>query len=168
MAALSKFWDFLLKGQSGTALDQVQPPGFGLGLFSDMHRDGGRVPDALETSAVPPQEKGRPAPEETLLATPQTFQTSSLNDSIATDGTSHTVIDLAGLASPDGFTIQGDAAYDNAGFGVSDAGDVNGDGFGDVIVGARLGDDGGFAAGEAYVIFGKAGGLNTIDLTGLD
>ena len=50
---------------------------------------------------------------------------------------------------------------------VSAAGDVNGDGYDDLIVGAPSGDDGGSYAGEAYVVFGKAGGFGTIDLTGL-
>ena len=76
-------------------------------------------------------------------------------------------IDFTGLAPADGFIIQGDAADDRAGWSVSSAGDVNGDGFDDIIVGARLGDDGGIDAGEAYVIFGKASGFGTIDLTGL-
>ena len=57
---------------------------------------------------------------------------------------------------PDGFIIQGDAAGDHAGWSVSAAGDVNGDGFDDLIVGAPYGDDGGTDAGEAYVIFGAA------------
>jgi Ca2+-binding RTX toxin-like protein len=76
-------------------------------------------------------------------------------------------IDLTGLVPADGFIIQGDVAFDNAGISVSSAGDVNGDGFDDVLVGAFGGDDGGTAAGEAYVIFGKAGGFGTIDLTSL-
>ncbi|MCP5089911.1 MAG: hypothetical protein GY949_03205, partial [Gammaproteobacteria bacterium] len=75
-------------------------------------------------------------------------------------------IDLTGLAATDGFVIQGDAAGDDAGRGVSLAGDVNGDGFADLIVGAHKGDDGGSDAGEAYVIFGKASAFGAIDLTG--
>ena len=76
-------------------------------------------------------------------------------------------VDLTGLSAADGFAILGDADGDNAGWSVSSAGDVNGDGFDDVIVGARRGDDGGTNAGEAYVIFGKASGFGTIDLAGL-
>ena len=67
-------------------------------------------------------------------------------------------IDLATLAPADGFIIQGDAAGDEAGTSVSSAGDINGDGFDDLIVGAPFGDDGGDDAGEAYVIFGSAAG----------
>ncbi|HEV2748376.1 MAG TPA: integrin alpha, partial [Allosphingosinicella sp.] len=74
-----------------------------------------------------------------------------------------------GAANPAGvtmLTIRGDASGDLLGKSVSGAGDVNGDGFGDLIVGAYGGDDGGTGAGEAYVIFGKASGwTNPIDLS---
>ncbi len=92
------------------------------------------------------------------------------------DGTTvvRRVIDLESLAPADGFIIQGDRAYDNAGISVSDAGDVNGDGFADLIVGAYRGGDGGHEAGEAYLVFGKEGGFGgpmggrqVVDLTNL-
>ncbi|HEV2748236.1 MAG TPA: hypothetical protein VGW34_13170 [Allosphingosinicella sp.] len=65
-------------------------------------------------------------------------------------------IDLTALSPDQGFVIQGDLAGDNAGRAVSAAGDVNGDGFDDMLVGAPMGNDGGSDAGEAYVIFGIA------------
>src|SRR5690606_37927033 len=68
------------------------------------------------------------------------------------------VLDLTNLSPADGFIIQGDAASDQLGINVSYAGDINGDGIDDIIVGATGGDDGGSNAGEAYVVFGKAGG----------
>jgi Ca2+-binding RTX toxin-like protein len=76
-------------------------------------------------------------------------------------------IDLSVIAAAEGFVIQGDLAFDLAGFSVSSAGDINGDGFDDVVVGAPEGQDGGRAAGEAYAIFGKASGWTNIDLTTL-
>jgi Ca2+-binding RTX toxin-like protein len=84
-------------------------------------------------------------------------------------------IDLAEMSSSEGFIIQGDAERDSAGFSVSSAGDINGDGFDDLIVGAPRGDDAGFKyGGEAYVVFGSAsgfgvdvGGRQIIDLTTL-
>ena len=79
------------------------------------------------------------------------------------DGTGRQVMDLANLAPAEGFIIQGDANDDHAGASVSGAGDVNGDGYADLIVGARLGDDGGTDAGEAYVVFGKASGFGSRD-----
>jgi len=48
----------------------------------------------------------------------------------------------------------GKAADDNAGLSVSDAGDVNGDGFADILVGAEGNDDAGTNAGKAYLILG--------------
>lgn len=54
-------------------------------------------------------------------------------------------------------TLDGRAAQDNFGFSVSGAGDVNGDGHADVIVGAPLNDTGASAVGQAYVFFGGPG-----------
>ena len=82
------------------------------------------------------------------------------------DGSGRQVIDLTSLSAAEGFIIQGDAAAEYAGLSVSAAGDVNGDGFDDLIVGARLGDDGGNAAGEAYVVFGSGAGFGTADGSG--
>ncbi|MFN4143611.1 Ig-like domain-containing protein [Aestuariivirga sp.] len=82
------------------------------------------------------------------------------------DATGRNLIDLTTLTPAQGFIIQGDIAGDLAGNSVSRAGDVNGDGFADLIVGASLGDDGGLSAGEAYVIFGSASGFGTADATG--
>jgi hypothetical protein len=63
-----------------------------------------------------------------------------------------------------GFKIVGEVAGDTAGYSVAYAGDVNGDGFADVIIGAIGEDAGGNYAGAAYVVFGKAGGFGTVDL----
>ncbi|GAG53072.1 unnamed protein product, partial [marine sediment metagenome] len=79
---------------------------------------------------------------------------------------------MATLNASQGFIIQGDQGDtgqspedrgDNAGASVSSAGDVNGDGFDDLIVGAPWGDDGGSYAGEAYVVFGSGTGFGTLD-----
>ena len=78
-----------------------------------------------------------------------------------------TVIRLNGLLGSQGFAIDGDAAGDSAGNSVSAAGDVNGDGFDDFIIGAYFNDAGGTDAGAAYVIFGKADGLGSFDLGNL-
>ncbi|PWR26039.1 hypothetical protein DKG74_01865 [Zavarzinia aquatilis] len=93
---------------------------------------------------------------------------------VTTAGYDRQVIDLTNLAAAQGFIIQGDTAYDRAGWSVSSAGDVNGDGFDDLITGAPFGSDGGLAAGEAYVVFGGVGGFGTavgsrevVDLTSL-
>lgn len=50
----------------------------------------------------------------------------------------------------------GEAASDNAGISVAGAGDVNADGFDDLLIGANLNDDGGASAGAAYLVLGSA------------
>jgi hypothetical protein len=66
-------------------------------------------------------------------------------------------IDLDAIAAgTGGYKLAGDAAGDYAGRSVSSAGDINGDGFADLIVGADGHDTGGLNAGAAYVVFGKA------------
>ena len=50
---------------------------------------------------------------------------------------------------------------------MSGAGDVNGDGIGDVIIGARSADPGNrTSAGETYVVFGSDGGFVGMDSFG--
>ena len=62
-------------------------------------------------------------------------------------------------------TLTGAAAFDSFGVSVSTAGDVNGDGYSDVIVGAAYNDAGGNAAGRVYIYFGGSGMDNIADLT---
>ena len=71
------------------------------------------------------------------------------------------------LENGGGFRISGDASYDNLGYSVSSAGDVNGDGLADILVGAYLADTtaGGYDAGETYVIFGSRSLLGNYDLS---
>jgi len=60
--------------------------------------------------------------------------------------------------------VLGDDAYDDSGFAVA-YGDINGDGYRDIIIGAPFADPlGGDSAGETYVIFGSRTLPSTIDL----
>ncbi len=78
-------------------------------------------------------------------------------------------IDL-GLLGTDGTTILGFGTADKSGFSVSSVGDVNGDGFDDLIIGAHYADslvDGNRFSGQSYVIFGDESLPETINLASL-
>ncbi len=78
-------------------------------------------------------------------------------------------LDLSALDGSNGFKINGVAAGDQNGWQVSAAGDVNGDGFADVIIGARYADPNGDGSGASYVVFGKGSGFDAIlDLSALN
>ena len=79
-------------------------------------------------------------------------------------------LNLTTLDGITGFRLDGTIANDGVGSSVSSAGDVNGDGFGDLLVGAYgFHDDGLVFAGATYVIFGgPAGGAASMSLGSLD
>ena len=63
------------------------------------------------------------------------------------------------MTAAQGVTFFGVDAGDTSGRAVHQIGDMNGDGFGDVLIGAPAADGAGNAepqAGESYVVFGKA------------
>ncbi|MFK7895299.1 MAG: beta strand repeat-containing protein [Myxococcota bacterium] len=66
-------------------------------------------------------------------------------------------IELASLNGRDGYLLRGIDSQDLAGEAVSRAGDLNSDGIDDFLIGARQASpNGGFRAGETYVVFGSA------------
>lgn len=87
-----------------------------------------------------------------------------LNDSGATDrGAAYLVLGGPGswslgkrLGQAPTIEYAGELTLDNAGFSVAGAGDVNNDGFDDMLIGANLNDDGGANAGAAYLVLGSA------------
>ncbi|WP_052055950.1 FG-GAP repeat protein [Myxosarcina sp. GI1] len=86
--------------------------------------------------------------------------------------------DLNSLDGSNGFTLQGEERNYFLGYALSSAGDLNGDGFDDFIIGAdgagELLNETYYAGttdrrGEAYVVFGRKKGFTTdFDLTSLD
>jgi hypothetical protein len=77
-------------------------------------------------------------------------------------------IDLAGLNGSDGFKFSG-VAGDNAGISVASAGDVNGDGVSDIIIGAPYASPHGFHSGASYGVFGNTSGFAAdVNLSTLD
>ena len=84
---------------------------------------------------------------------------------LGTDGE----LDLSMLDGTNGFILTGIDAGDNSGFSVSSAGDVNGDGYDDLIIGAYAGDPNEDSqAGETYIVYGGASAPGTLDLGALN
>jgi len=64
--------------------------------------------------------------------------------------------ELSTLNGTNGFALTGEAASDYSGGSVSSAGDINGDGFADVVVTATCADaNGNVDSGKTYVVYGK-------------
>ena len=82
------------------------------------------------------------------------------------------VLDLSMLNGTNGFTLTGIDRYDRSGWSVSSAGDVNGDGYDDLIIAAFGADPNGNSyAGETYIVYGGASAPGTggvLDLSDLD
>ncbi|MBK9663864.1 MAG: FG-GAP repeat protein [Nitrosomonas sp.] len=88
---------------------------------------------------------------------------------VRTDFVDDNAISLFSLNGSNGFRLDGETAHDRSGRSVSTAGDVNGDGFDDVIVGAHGANPNGGYSGSSYVVFGKASGFDaTMNLSDLD
>ena len=87
-----------------------------------------------------------------------------------TFGSSIDLDDILNGGGSDGFVIEGADRDDESGWAVSNAGDVNGDGIDDLLVGAIGADpDSDSNAGESYVVFGSSSGFSaTFDLGSLN
>ncbi len=80
-------------------------------------------------------------------------------------------LELSELDGTNGFVINGIDQDDRSGYSVSNAGDINGDGIDDLIIGAPSADPNGQeSAGESYVVFGGAnvGESGSLELSELD
>lgn len=78
-------------------------------------------------------------------------------------------LDVGALDGSNGFVMDGLGADDELGISVGSAGDINGDGFSDVVVGAVYNDVNGTRSGQAYVVFGKNTAFGaSVDLAALD
>jgi len=103
-----------------------------------------------------------------------------IDELLKIDSPSSKIIDLANLNGTNGFALVNDVQFENLDsksiISIGSAGDINGDGFGDVIVGTtaviRTSSDInelGKNFGSSFVLFGKAGGFAaTQSLTGVD
>lgn len=81
------------------------------------------------------------------------------------------ILELSSLDGSNGFLVNGVDSGDMSGGSVSEAGDINNDGFFDFIIGASAADPGGRSrAGKSYVVLGSGdiGFSGTVNLSSLD
>ena len=107
-----------------------------------------------------------------VTASDNTDGTTDTNQAVAITVTDeYEPFELSTLDGVNGFTLNGIDADDESGISVSSAGDVNGDGYDDLIIGANLADPNGNRSGETYVVYGGASAPGTggmLDLSALD
>jgi len=78
-------------------------------------------------------------------------------------------VDLSALDGSNGFRVDGAVLGDFAGFAVGAGGDLNADGFADLLIGAPAVNNAGIHRGSGYVVFGHAGTFPTsLALTSLN
>jgi len=90
--------------------------------------------------------------------------------SVSGFGAIHNIGGADGLNGNNGFRLDGISDGDETGFSVAAAGDFNGDGLADLVLGASGADPGGASgAGAAYLVFGSSDGYGgRLDLAALD
>jgi hypothetical protein len=87
------------------------------------------------------------------------------NDTGGNDaGSAYIYLGGASMDNTTDVVFYGGASMDLFGSAVSDAGDVNNDGFDDVIIGAWWNGSAGYVSGSAYIYFGKASMDSTADV----
>lgn len=151
-------WGYVLKG-----IDPLDTAGFSVAGAGDVTGDG--TPDILV--GAPGGDPGGVADAgESYILSGAPADLDALD---AADGSADRVLDAALLDGTTGVRLDGVFAGDASGSAVSAAGDVNGDGIADALVGAPYLDWNGTAdAGGAYVVFGAAPPVGaTVDLGGL-
>ncbi len=153
--AITQFNLSNLNGKNGFRLDGVAPGDFLGESISDAGDINGDGFNDLIVSAVDADHNGDQSGSSYVIFGRASRFNATFN--------------LSNLNGKNGFRLDGVAANDGSGSSVSSAGDVNGDGFGDVIVGAPGADRNGSYSGSSYVVFGKAAGFGAIqNLSGLN
>ena len=134
---------------------------------ADLRLDGAAVGDQAAASVADAGDVNGDGLTDVIIGAPNTDNSGRDNS-----GSAYVIF---GVEDPDspldlneigsrGFRIDGAAAGDWAGVAVTGAGDVNGDGLADVVVGALYaGHNDRTRSGSAYVVFGK-GSNDTVDL----
>ncbi len=144
-----------LAGFTVTGIDEIDQSGFSVSGVGDVNGDG--IDDIIIGARwADPNANNLSGESYVIFGSSAGFPTS---------------FNLSTLNGTNGFVLNGIAANDKSGWSVSSAGDVNGDGVDDILIGAPAAIGYGFAvsAGESYVVFGSnAGFAASFDLSSLD
>jgi len=132
-------------------------------LHANLSNDGQQI-EFLTRDSVRVLSYGQlEATDATSRKLPARFTLAGEHFSILVDDASAVYpITIDPLATSPNWTAEGDQDYAYFGLSVSTAGDVNGDGFSDIIISAPYYDNGQTDEGRAYVYHGSASGLSSI------
>ncbi len=144
-----------LDGTNGFKLNGItafERSGYNFGSAGDINNDG---IDDLILGAVDADPNGTSSGQTYVLFGGQNF--ASLVDA-------NGALELSSLDGTNGFKLNGINPYEFSGHSVDSAGDVNGDGIGDIIISAWGAGSG--TAGQSYVVFGGQNFASLVDTNG--
>ncbi|NRB01089.1 MAG: FG-GAP repeat protein, partial [Rhodobacteraceae bacterium] len=155
-------------GSSG-ALSSLSDHGVG-GLVQNT-TDGAASLDGLGTSVTGLADINGDGTNDVAVSAPGAGDTGAVYVIFGEDGATDLLndFDLSMLDGTNGFIVTGGSDLDQFGADVSDAGDLNGDGTADLVIGTPGGDGNGVNSGDITVVFGRATDdfVATLDATNL-
>ncbi len=143
------------------------------GNGADFDPNGDMITVVVETSS--PTAQGGTVD----ISSDGSFVYTPLQGFFGADSFTYSVTDAVGLSSTGtvtvevneidflGFKLVGINQFDLSAFPATSAGDINGDGFDDILIGASQADPNGSSSGQSYVVFGGQNFSSLVDANGI-